>query len=195
MRSLMEIHLTKSTSAIKQKQPAEMSRDTNDGTFKVSQLRMQVPQSCLVLSSGSKNFSICSSSDFEHLILRGGGACLRNAPKPSDVYIEPVCGNNIVDTNEECDCGTPKVGVLSSDIHLAYSAFISPLSPSLACCSNITVALSAHHSRLNGSKEWRKGEPRPGLPITPIKMKVSTALSYVLYLLSFFSNWAGVDKK
>ncbi|KAJ6669030.1 hypothetical protein lerEdw1_007839 [Lerista edwardsae] len=65
----------------------------------------------LVLSSGSKNFSTCSSSDFEHLILRGGGACLRNAPKPSDVYTEPVCGNNIVDTNEECDCGTPKFKV------------------------------------------------------------------------------------
>ncbi|XP_066475198.1 disintegrin and metalloproteinase domain-containing protein 9 isoform X2 [Tiliqua scincoides] len=58
--------------------------------------------------NGSKNFSTCSSSDFEHLILRGGGACLRNAPEPSDVYTEPVCGNNILDKNEECDCGTPK---------------------------------------------------------------------------------------
>uniref|UniRef100_A0A6J0UWT8 Disintegrin and metalloproteinase domain-containing protein 9-like n=1 Tax=Pogona vitticeps TaxID=103695 RepID=A0A6J0UWT8_9SAUR len=56
--------------------------------------------------NGSKNFSSCSSNDFENLILRGGGTCLRNTP--SNIYTEPVCGNNIVDKNEECDCGTPK---------------------------------------------------------------------------------------
>ncbi|KAL7990547.1 hypothetical protein Chor_013977 [Crotalus horridus] len=59
--------------------------------------------------NGSRNFSSCSSSDFEQLILRGGGSCLRNSPKPSDIFTEPMCGNNIVDRNEECDCGTPKV--------------------------------------------------------------------------------------
>uniref|UniRef100_A0A8D0BD16 Disintegrin and metalloproteinase domain-containing protein 9-like n=1 Tax=Salvator merianae TaxID=96440 RepID=A0A8D0BD16_SALMN len=58
--------------------------------------------------NGAKNFSSCSSDDFENLILGGGGTCLRNAPKPSDIYTEPICGNNIVDKNEECDCGTPK---------------------------------------------------------------------------------------
>ncbi|XP_039194766.1 disintegrin and metalloproteinase domain-containing protein 9-like [Crotalus tigris] len=58
--------------------------------------------------NGSRNFSSCSSSDFEQLILRGGGSCLRNSPKPSDIFTEPMCGNNIVDRNEECDCGTPK---------------------------------------------------------------------------------------
>ncbi|XP_061491743.1 disintegrin and metalloproteinase domain-containing protein 9-like isoform X2 [Rhineura floridana] len=56
--------------------------------------------------NGSKNFSSCSTDDFEHLILGGRGTCLRNAPKPSDIYTEPICGNNIVDKNEECDCGT-----------------------------------------------------------------------------------------
>ncbi|XP_060624575.2 disintegrin and metalloproteinase domain-containing protein 9-like [Anolis sagrei] len=60
------------------------------------------------IDNGSRNFSSCSENDFEQLILRGGGTCLRNAPKPSDIFTEPVCGNNIVDRNEECDCGTPK---------------------------------------------------------------------------------------
>ncbi|XP_062988842.1 disintegrin and metalloproteinase domain-containing protein 9-like [Elgaria multicarinata webbii] len=58
-------------------------------------------------ANGSKNFSSCSSNDFERLILSGRGTCLRNAPKPSDIFTDPVCGNNVVDKNEECDCGTP----------------------------------------------------------------------------------------
>jgi len=62
-----------------------------------------------MLSSGSRNFSTCSADDFENLILNGGGNCLRNPPKPSNVYKEPVCGNNVVDNNEECDCGKPQV--------------------------------------------------------------------------------------
>ncbi|NXQ91073.1 ADAM9 protein, partial [Nyctibius grandis] len=57
---------------------------------------------------GSRNFSTCSADDFEKLILNGGGNCLRNPPKTSHVYKEPVCGNNVVDNNEECDCGKPQ---------------------------------------------------------------------------------------
>uniref|UniRef100_A0A8D0EXX5 Disintegrin and metalloproteinase domain-containing protein 9-like n=1 Tax=Strix occidentalis caurina TaxID=311401 RepID=A0A8D0EXX5_STROC len=57
---------------------------------------------------GSRNFSTCSADDFENLILNGGGNCLRNPPKTSNVYKEPVCGNNVVDNNEECDCGKPQ---------------------------------------------------------------------------------------
>ncbi|XP_065408353.1 disintegrin and metalloproteinase domain-containing protein 9-like isoform X3 [Chrysemys picta bellii] len=58
--------------------------------------------------NASKNFSTCSANDFETLILNGGGNCLKNAPKPSDIFTEPVCGNNVVDKNEECDCGKPQ---------------------------------------------------------------------------------------
>ncbi|NXY81039.1 ADAM9 protein, partial [Alcedo cyanopectus] len=58
--------------------------------------------------NGSRNFSSCSADDFENLILSGGGNCLRNPPKTSNVYKEPVCGNNVVDNNEECDCGKQK---------------------------------------------------------------------------------------
>lgn len=62
-----------------------------------------------MFSSGSRNFSTCSADDFENLILNGGGNCLRNPPKTSNIYKEPVCGNNVVDNNEECDCGKPQV--------------------------------------------------------------------------------------
>uniref|UniRef100_A0A8B9QKT8 ADAM9 protein n=1 Tax=Apteryx owenii TaxID=8824 RepID=A0A8B9QKT8_APTOW len=68
------------------------------------------PASYIMYSTdnGSRNFSTCSADDFENLILNGGGNCLRNPPKTSNVYKEPVCGNNVVDGNEECDCGKPQ---------------------------------------------------------------------------------------
>ncbi|KFQ55875.1 Disintegrin and metalloproteinase domain-containing protein 9, partial [Pelecanus crispus] len=58
--------------------------------------------------NGSSNFSTCSADDFENLILSGGGNCLRNPPRTSNVYKEPVCGNNVIDNDEECDCGKPQ---------------------------------------------------------------------------------------
>lgn len=70
---------------------------------------MYQSQGNIMLSSGSQNFSTCSAKDFENLILNGGGNCLKNPPKPSDIYTEPNCGNEILDKNEECDCGKPEV--------------------------------------------------------------------------------------
>ncbi|RMC11294.1 hypothetical protein DUI87_11413 [Hirundo rustica rustica] len=64
---------------------------------------------------GSRNFSTCSADDFEAFILNGGGNCLRNPPKTSNVYKEPVCGNNVVDNNEECDCGKPQFKVAGAE--------------------------------------------------------------------------------
>ncbi|KAM4702580.1 disintegrin and metalloproteinase domain-containing protein 9-like [Rhinophrynus dorsalis] len=58
--------------------------------------------------SGAKNFSSCSADDFEALILRGSGKCLRNPPDPNQVLSIPVCGNNVVEQGEECDCGSPQ---------------------------------------------------------------------------------------
>ncbi|XP_037547052.1 disintegrin and metalloproteinase domain-containing protein 9 [Nematolebias whitei] len=59
-------------------------------------------------ASGSTQFSQCSEGDFETLIIRGGGVCLRNLPSPSNVIGTAVCGNGRLDGGEECDCGTPE---------------------------------------------------------------------------------------
>ncbi|XP_012720861.2 disintegrin and metalloproteinase domain-containing protein 9 isoform X1 [Fundulus heteroclitus] len=59
-------------------------------------------------ASGSVKFSECSARDFESLIFRGGGVCLRNQPSPSDVIGVAECGNGRLDMGEECDCGPPE---------------------------------------------------------------------------------------
>uniref|UniRef100_A0A3B5LA24 Uncharacterized protein n=1 Tax=Xiphophorus couchianus TaxID=32473 RepID=A0A3B5LA24_9TELE len=65
-------------------------------------------KSCIMSggASGAVQFSKCSEQDFEALILRGGGVCLRNQPSASDVIGTAECGNGRLDQGEECDCGT-----------------------------------------------------------------------------------------
>ncbi|XP_029311908.1 disintegrin and metalloproteinase domain-containing protein 9 [Cottoperca gobio] len=64
-------------------------------------------KNCIMASAagGSPMFSRCSGGDFERLIVRGGGMCLKNQPSPSDVVGIAECGNGRLDKGEECDCG------------------------------------------------------------------------------------------
>ncbi|XP_032433980.1 disintegrin and metalloproteinase domain-containing protein 9 isoform X4 [Xiphophorus hellerii] len=59
-------------------------------------------------ATGSRNFSSCSTDDFEKMILSMGGTCLLNVPRPDEAYSAPYCGNRLVDVGEECDCGSEK---------------------------------------------------------------------------------------
>ncbi|KAG7282372.1 hypothetical protein CRUP_029693 [Coryphaenoides rupestris] len=59
-------------------------------------------------ATGSRNFSSCSSDDFEKMILATGGTCLLNVPRPDEAYSTPYCGNKLLDIGEDCDCGSEK---------------------------------------------------------------------------------------
>ncbi|XP_028921949.1 disintegrin and metalloproteinase domain-containing protein 2 isoform X4 [Ornithorhynchus anatinus] len=62
-----------------------------------------------VLISGVKVFSSCSYGAFESFILKTKGECLQNQPHLDPSYRAPICGNSVMETGEECDCGPPTV--------------------------------------------------------------------------------------
>ena len=81
---------------------------------------------CLPLPSGSTLFSDCSASDFERLVLRGGGVCLLNQPSQSNIVSVGKCGNGMLEEGEDCDCGTPQV-LSDSPVFLSVLTFVDSL--------------------------------------------------------------------
>ncbi|XP_004475183.2 disintegrin and metalloproteinase domain-containing protein 18 isoform X2 [Dasypus novemcinctus] len=60
-----------------------------------------------VHSSGIKTFSNCSIHDYTYFISKFEPKCLEDPSNLQPLYKnKPVCGNGILEPNEECDCGS-----------------------------------------------------------------------------------------
>ncbi|XP_067100856.1 disintegrin and metalloproteinase domain-containing protein 9 [Osmerus mordax] len=100
--------------------------------------------SCIMDASatGSTSFSMCSGADFERLVLRGGGVCLKNQPLLSDVVNVAKCGNGILEEGEQCDCGSPEV-CTNKCCDAATCKFTRGSSCAQgSCCNNCQVSVS-----------------------------------------------------
>ncbi|XP_053434521.1 ADAM DEC1 [Nycticebus coucang] len=55
-----------------------------------------------------KDFSTSSRSHFQEYVLSQKPKCLLQAPVPKNIMTTPVCGNQLLEVGEDCDCGSPK---------------------------------------------------------------------------------------
>ncbi|PIO34809.1 Disintegrin and metalloproteinase domain-containing protein 8 [Aquarana catesbeiana] len=55
-----------------------------------------------------KIFSSCSQQDLQTFLSGASPTCLSNVPDSTQLFGGPVCGNEFVESGEECDCGTPE---------------------------------------------------------------------------------------
>lgn len=55
------------------------------------------------------DFSSCSRVSYDKFFQDKLSKCLFNTPLPTDIISSPICGNQLVETGEDCDCGSPEV--------------------------------------------------------------------------------------
>nr|BAO23490.1 metalloproteinase [Deinagkistrodon acutus] len=64
--------------------------------------------SATLIRGRSYQFSNCSKEDCQRYLRNSNPECILNEPWSTDIVSPPLCGNELVEGQEECDCGTPE---------------------------------------------------------------------------------------
>lgn len=65
----------------------------------------QCIMAAVIATPYAQTFSNCSSAELKTGFTQGLGSCLNNIP--TKLFTNPICGNGIRESGEQCDCGSP----------------------------------------------------------------------------------------
>lgn len=91
-----------------------------------------------------RHWSSCSISQLEESLQHGLDYCLMNKP---NVVFRPSCGNGIIDSGEDCDCGLPEFCTNKCCNATTCKLMSHAKCSGGVCCDRTTCQLIAKHSK------------------------------------------------